>query len=99
MVTTTYIVQAGDTLARIAKAHDTTWQDLAKLNGIGLIQLVEPNGNFSEKAGWLAGKFCKDADNDIIPLKYRPARLLLPIVDRNSPQGNYPNDYVPLPKE
>ena len=34
VVTAAYIVQAGDTLARIAKAHDTTWQDLAKLNGI-----------------------------------------------------------------
>ena len=30
----TYTVRAGDNLGRIAKAHGTTWQDLAKLNGL-----------------------------------------------------------------
>ena len=34
VVTAAYIVQGGDTLGRIAKAHGTTWQDLVKLNGI-----------------------------------------------------------------
>ena len=29
-----YIVQAGDNLDRIAKSHGTTWQALAKLNGL-----------------------------------------------------------------
>ena len=38
VVTATYIVQGGDTLGRIAKAHGTTWQDLVKLNG-----LADPN--------------------------------------------------------
>lgn len=33
-----YIVQAGDNLGRIAKAHGTTWQALAKLNA-----LADPN--------------------------------------------------------
>lgn len=32
--TGTYIVQAGDNLGRIAKAHGTTWQALAKLNAL-----------------------------------------------------------------
>ena len=32
--TGTYIVQPGDYLGRIAKAHGTTWQDLAKLNAL-----------------------------------------------------------------
>ena len=36
--TGTYIVQAGDYLGRIAKAHGTTWQALAKLNA-----LADPN--------------------------------------------------------
>ena len=36
--TGTYIVQAGDNLGRIAKAHGTTWQALAKLNA-----LADPN--------------------------------------------------------
>ena len=34
VVTAGYIVQRGDTLGHIAKAHGTTWQALAKLNGI-----------------------------------------------------------------
>ena len=38
VVTAAYIVQGGDTLGRIAKAHGTTWQDLVKLNG-----LADPN--------------------------------------------------------
>ena len=33
-VTAGYIVQRGDTLGHIAEAHGTTWQALAKLNGI-----------------------------------------------------------------
>lgn len=32
--TGTYTVRAGDNLGRIAKAHGTTWQALAKLNGL-----------------------------------------------------------------
>lgn len=36
--TATYIVQGGDALGRIAKAHGTTWQDLAKRNA-----LADPN--------------------------------------------------------
>ena len=38
VVTAAYIVQGGDTLGRIAKAHGTTWQDLVKLNA-----LADPN--------------------------------------------------------
>lgn len=38
VVTAAYIVQGGDTLGRIAKAHGTTWQALVKLNG-----LADPN--------------------------------------------------------
>lgn len=30
----TYKIKAGDTLTSIAEAHDTTWQHLAKINGI-----------------------------------------------------------------
>lgn len=37
----TYSVQAGDTLGRIARAHGTTWQALAKLNGITDPNLID----------------------------------------------------------
>lgn len=59
-------LDSGTGLVHTAPAFGEDDFRVAKLNGIGLIQLVEPNGNFSAKAGWLAGKFCKDADNDII---------------------------------
>lgn len=37
----TYTVRSGDTLGGIAKAHGTTWQALAKLNGIADPNLIE----------------------------------------------------------
>lgn len=44
------------------------------------------------------------ADNDIIPNKMKNDPIirpslprLIPIVDRNNPQGVYPKDYIPLP--
>lgn len=37
----TYTVLAGDTLGRIAKAHGTTWQALAKLNALADPHLIE----------------------------------------------------------
>lgn len=37
----TYTVRAGDTLGRIAKAHGTTWQALAKLNGLADPNVIE----------------------------------------------------------
>lgn len=43
--------------------------------------------------GWICVVY---ADNDIIPLKYSPA-IAIPIIDRNSPQGSYPKNYILLP--
>jgi hypothetical protein len=44
------------------------------------------------------------ADNDIIPQKMRNNPILrpslprlIPIIDRNNPQGAYPKDYIPMP--
>lgn len=39
--TGTYTVRPGDTLGRIAKAHGTTWQALAKLNALADPHLIE----------------------------------------------------------
>ena len=39
--TGTYTVRPGDTLSRIAKAHGTTWQALAKLNGLADPNVIE----------------------------------------------------------
>jgi FOG: LysM repeat len=40
--TSTYVVRAGDTLALIATAHDTTWQQLAQLNHLPNPDLIYP---------------------------------------------------------
>jgi isoleucyl-tRNA synthetase len=58
---------SGTGLVHTAPAFGEDDFKVAKLNGIGIIQLVEPDGNFDpRRPDWLAGKFCKDADNDII---------------------------------
>lgn len=41
--------------------------------------------------GWICVIY---AENDIIPQKYGPVIPELPIVDRDSPQGKYPKDYI-----
>ena len=38
----TYTVKSGDTLSGIAKAHGTTWQTLAKINGLANADLIHP---------------------------------------------------------
>lgn len=44
--------------------------------------------------GWVSTIY---ADNDIIPKKYAPRIPLLPIIDRNKPQGAYEKDYILQP--
>lgn len=56
VVTAAYIVQAGDTLARIAKAHDTTWQDLAKLNGIADPNMIAVGQRLRVPATYIVAK-------------------------------------------
>ena len=38
----------------------------AAANGIGMLQLIRPDGTFDERATDWAGRFCKDADRDIV---------------------------------
>lgn len=46
--------------------------------------------------GWICVIY---ADNDIIPQKYAPPIPELPIRDQNNPQGEYPKDYILLPRK
>uniref|UniRef100_UPI00054E3769 LysM peptidoglycan-binding domain-containing protein n=1 Tax=Caldalkalibacillus mannanilyticus TaxID=1418 RepID=UPI00054E3769 len=39
---TIYVVKSGDTLSKIAKAHNTTWQELAKYNSLKNPDLIFP---------------------------------------------------------
>ena len=56
VVTAAYIVQGGDTLGRIAKAHDTTWQDLAKLNGIADPNMIAVGQRLRVPATYIVAK-------------------------------------------
>ena len=68
-----YIVQAGDTLAKIAKAHGTTVEELAKLNGIkdankiavGQELIFEAPGAAAGNEPAKSGGFFEDAGNSI----------------------------------
>ena len=54
--TGTYIVQAGDNLGRIAKAHGTTWQALAKLNALKDPNNIEVGQRLRVPAAYIVAK-------------------------------------------
>lgn len=56
VVTAAYIVQGGDTLGRIAKAHGTTWQDLVKLNGIADPNMIAVGQRLRVPATYIVAK-------------------------------------------
>ena len=61
-VTTT----AGTGIVHTAPAFGEEDMEVAKEQGLGLLQWIEPSGRFKPGTGFLAGQFCKDADPAII---------------------------------
>ncbi|MAE70402.1 MAG: isoleucine--tRNA ligase [Gemmatimonadetes bacterium] len=59
-------LDAGTGLVHTAPAFGEDDFRIAKEQGMGMLQLVAPNGNFVEGTGFLEGRFCKDTDKDII---------------------------------
>ena len=59
-------LQAGTGLVHTAPAFGEDDYRVAKAQGVGMLQLVAPDGTFVPGTGYLEGVFCKDADNDII---------------------------------
>lgn len=57
---------AGTGIAHEAPAFGADDYEMARAEGIGMLQLVGPDGKFVEGTGFLEGKFCKDADKDVI---------------------------------
>ena len=57
---------AGTGLVHTAPAFGEDDHKAAQQHGIGLLQLVAPDGCFVKGTGFLEGKFCKSADKDII---------------------------------
>ena len=56
----------GSGLVHIAPAFGADDFAACKENGIGFINLVKPDGRFDERVTDFAGRFCKEADRDII---------------------------------
>ncbi len=59
-------LDTGTGLVHIAPAHGVDDANAGHEHGLGVISLVRPDGTFGPEAGWLAGRFCKDADGDIM---------------------------------
>jgi isoleucyl-tRNA synthetase len=57
---------AGTGIAHEAPAFGEEDFQIARENGIGMLQLIAPDGCFVAGTGYLEGKFCKDADREII---------------------------------
>lgn len=59
---------SGTGVVHMAPAFGEDDHKAAKKHGIGILQLVKPDGTFDERVTEFAGRFCKEADRDIIRL-------------------------------
>ncbi len=57
---------AGTGIVHTAPAFGEDDFQVRKEQGLGFLQLVAPDGNFVASAGAYAGRFCKEADKDIV---------------------------------
>jgi isoleucyl-tRNA synthetase len=65
---------AGTGIVHTAPAFGEDDMAVARKLGLGMLQWLNPDGKFPANTGFIAGKFCKDADKDIIQdLKTRGA--------------------------
>ncbi|MFQ6047828.1 MAG: isoleucine--tRNA ligase [Phycisphaerae bacterium] len=59
-------LQQGTGVVHVAPAFGEEDYRLCQEQGMGFLQLIEPDGRFAPEATDFAGRFCKEADNDII---------------------------------
>jgi isoleucyl-tRNA synthetase len=59
-------LDSGSGLVHLAPAFGEDDFRVCKEQGLGFLQLLKPDGTFPETVGDFAGRFCKDADRDII---------------------------------
>lgn len=57
---------AGTSVVHTAPAFGEDDFQVRKAEGLGFLQLVGPDGRFVAGTGWLEGRFCKEADRDIV---------------------------------
>jgi isoleucyl-tRNA synthetase len=77
-------LEAGTGIVHVAPAFGEDDYRFCKENGFGFLQLVKPDGTFVAEATEVAGKFCKDADKDLIALLKERGVLLKREVYRHS---------------
>ncbi|MCC6623177.1 MAG: isoleucine--tRNA ligase [Deltaproteobacteria bacterium] len=58
-------VDSGTGIVHVAPAYGVDDFNAGKANGVGFLQLVGADGKFDDRAGELAGRFCKEADKDL----------------------------------
>ncbi|MDQ3033157.1 MAG: isoleucine--tRNA ligase [Myxococcota bacterium] len=67
VVTADYVsLESGSGIVHTAPAFGEEDFKVCKAQGLGFLQLVKPDGTFDERVTDFAGRFCKDADRDII---------------------------------
>ncbi|MCK5126080.1 MAG: isoleucine--tRNA ligase [candidate division Zixibacteria bacterium] len=59
-------MEDGTGIVHIAPGFGADDYAIGKQNGLPLLQAIHENGHFKEDTGWLAGKYIKDADPEII---------------------------------
>ncbi|HJL16752.1 MAG TPA: isoleucine--tRNA ligase [Sandaracinaceae bacterium LLY-WYZ-13_1] len=69
-------LDTGSGLVHIAPAFGEDDFRVAKEKGLGFLQLVQPDGTFPPEVTDFAGRFCKEADRDIIRLLRQRGALL-----------------------
>jgi len=57
---------AGTGVVHTAPAFGEDDYRVARQNGVGMLKLIKPDGTFVDEATDFAGRFCKEADRDII---------------------------------
>ncbi len=66
VITADFVEIAATGLVHVAPAFGEDDYKAAKDKGIGILQLVKPDGCFTDEVTDFAGRFCKEADRDII---------------------------------
>ncbi|MGH7145965.1 MAG: isoleucine--tRNA ligase [Planctomycetota bacterium] len=79
-------LDAGTGVVHTAPAFGEDDYRVAQTEGIALLQLIKPDGTFKASCGPYAGRFCKDADRDII----RELRTRGVLFDEKTYRHDYP---------
>lgn len=89
-------MDSGSGMVHIAPAFGEDDFRVAQEQGLGFLQLVKPDGTFCDEVSDFAGRFCKDADRDIIRNLKGRALLFQEEVYRHEYPFSWRRDNEPL---